>query len=150
VRVITIHREQYSVTVHLFIGTGRSPDKITFMPLTSTLNHKANYQGLNSLFPLRSVSFFIFAVIPSRSSFSCSFGFYSHHFRLIFSCHACLCAILPEGVFALRTFHGGEDPQHQQIFKNLRFTSTYSRNKYSVTQGLLLFQSFNVYFNIHQ
>jgi hypothetical protein len=30
--VITSQREQYTGTVHLFIGTGRSPDKITFMP----------------------------------------------------------------------------------------------------------------------
>jgi hypothetical protein len=49
--VITIQREQYGVTVHLFIGTGRSPDKIAFMPLISTLNHNAN-QGLSSIFPL--------------------------------------------------------------------------------------------------
>jgi hypothetical protein len=32
-RVITILREQYSVTVHLFIGTGRSPGEITSIPL---------------------------------------------------------------------------------------------------------------------
>jgi hypothetical protein len=32
-RVIIIQREQYGVTVHLFIGTGRSPSKITFMTL---------------------------------------------------------------------------------------------------------------------
>jgi hypothetical protein len=32
-RVITNQREQYGVTVHLFIGTGRSPGKITFMTL---------------------------------------------------------------------------------------------------------------------
>jgi hypothetical protein len=31
-RVITIQREQYGVTVHLFIGMGRSPDKITLCP----------------------------------------------------------------------------------------------------------------------
>jgi hypothetical protein len=31
--VITIECEQYDVTVHLFIGTGRSPGKITFMTL---------------------------------------------------------------------------------------------------------------------
>jgi hypothetical protein len=30
-RVITSQREQYGVTVHLFIGMGRSPGKITFM-----------------------------------------------------------------------------------------------------------------------
>jgi hypothetical protein len=41
-REITIQREQYGVTVHLFIGTGRSPDKITSMPLTFTLNYYAS------------------------------------------------------------------------------------------------------------
>jgi hypothetical protein len=41
-REITIQREQYGVTVHLFIGTGRSPDKITSMPLTFTLNYNAS------------------------------------------------------------------------------------------------------------
>ena len=78
---ITIQPEQYGVTVHLFIGTRRSPDKITFMPLTFTLNHNASYQGLSSLFPLRSVSSFIFAIIPSRSSFSHSFGVHPCHLR---------------------------------------------------------------------
>jgi hypothetical protein len=51
-REITIQREQYDITVHLFIGTGHSSDKITFMSLTFTLNHNASYQGLSSLFPL--------------------------------------------------------------------------------------------------
>jgi hypothetical protein len=73
-RVITIQREQYDVTVHLFIGTGRSPDKITFMSLTFTANHKASYQGLSSLFPFRSVSFSTFIIILSWSSFSHNFG----------------------------------------------------------------------------
>jgi hypothetical protein len=31
--VNTIQREQYGVTVHLFIGTGRSPGEITTVPL---------------------------------------------------------------------------------------------------------------------
>jgi hypothetical protein len=34
VRAVTSQREQYSVTIHLFIGTGRSLCKITSMPLT--------------------------------------------------------------------------------------------------------------------
>jgi hypothetical protein len=33
VQVITSQPEQYGGTVHLFIGTGRSPDKITFVSL---------------------------------------------------------------------------------------------------------------------
>jgi hypothetical protein len=32
--MITSQREQYGVTVHLFIGTGRNLGKITFMSLT--------------------------------------------------------------------------------------------------------------------
>jgi hypothetical protein len=50
--VITIQREQYGGTVHLFIGVGRSLDTITFMSPTFTYNHNVSDQGLNSLFPL--------------------------------------------------------------------------------------------------
>jgi hypothetical protein len=42
-RVNTIQREQYSATVHLFIGMGHSPCKSTFMPLTSIYNHNMNH-----------------------------------------------------------------------------------------------------------
>jgi hypothetical protein len=42
--MITSHREQYGVTVHLFIGTGRSLGKITFMSLTFTVSQKVNCQ----------------------------------------------------------------------------------------------------------
>jgi hypothetical protein len=50
-------REQYGVTVHLFIGTGRSPDEITFMPSTNNYKHVTNYHGLIGLFLFRSVLF---------------------------------------------------------------------------------------------
>jgi hypothetical protein len=53
--MIIIQREQYSVTVHLFIGTGRSPDKITFMSLTFTANLKVSYLGLSSLFVIPNI-----------------------------------------------------------------------------------------------
>jgi hypothetical protein len=36
-REISIQHDKYGVTVHLFIGTGHSPDKITFIPLAFTL-----------------------------------------------------------------------------------------------------------------
>jgi hypothetical protein len=52
VRVITSQREQYNVIVHLFIGTGRSLGKITFMSLTFTISQKVNCRGLGSLFLL--------------------------------------------------------------------------------------------------
>jgi hypothetical protein len=63
--VITIQREQYDITIHLFIGTGRSPDKITFTSLTFTVNHKASDQVLSSLFPFMSVSSSTFVIILS-------------------------------------------------------------------------------------
>jgi hypothetical protein len=36
-RAITIQREQYEGTVHLFIGMGHNPGKITSMPLNICL-----------------------------------------------------------------------------------------------------------------
>jgi hypothetical protein len=42
-RVITIQREQCGATVHLFIGTGRSPGKSTFMSLTFTYDHNIKH-----------------------------------------------------------------------------------------------------------
>jgi hypothetical protein len=50
--------------LHLFIGTERSPDKITFIPLIFTLSYNTSYQGLSSLFPFRSVSSSIQAEAP--------------------------------------------------------------------------------------
>jgi hypothetical protein len=41
-RAITIQREQYGGTIHLFIDTGRSPDKVTSMSLLTNYNHNAN------------------------------------------------------------------------------------------------------------
>jgi hypothetical protein len=50
-------REQYGSTVNLFIGTGRSPCKITPMPFTFANNSIIIHRGLNSLFPFKSVPF---------------------------------------------------------------------------------------------
>ena len=49
--------DQYGSTVHLFIGTGRSLCEITIMPLTFTIDLGIIYQGLDNLFPFKSVSF---------------------------------------------------------------------------------------------
>jgi hypothetical protein len=57
VQVNASQREQYGVIVHLFIGTGRSPVKITFMPSTNNYKHGTNYHGLIGLFLFRSVLF---------------------------------------------------------------------------------------------
>jgi hypothetical protein len=57
--VNTNQREQYGGTVHLFIGTGRSPIKITFMSLITSYNHDTNYHGLVGLFLFKSVQPFV-------------------------------------------------------------------------------------------
>jgi hypothetical protein len=58
-------REQYGGTVHLFIGTGHSPCKITPMPFTFGSNSIVIHRGLNSLFIFKSVSFS--AITPKLS-----------------------------------------------------------------------------------
>ena len=40
---ITIQCEQYGGTVHLFIGTERSPDEITSMSLITNYSRSTNY-----------------------------------------------------------------------------------------------------------
>jgi hypothetical protein len=59
VQVNTSQREQYEGTIHLFIGTGRSPVKITFMSLMTSYNHDTNYHGLIGLFLFKSVQPFV-------------------------------------------------------------------------------------------
>jgi hypothetical protein len=56
-RANTSHHEQYGGTVHLFIGTGRSLYKITFMPSMFTIDLRTIQRGLDSLFPFKSVPF---------------------------------------------------------------------------------------------
>jgi hypothetical protein len=56
-RVNTSQREQYGGTVHLFIGTGRSLCKITFMPSMFNIDLRTIYRGLDSLFLFKSVPF---------------------------------------------------------------------------------------------
>ena len=50
-------RKQYRSTVHLFIGMGRSPCKITPMPFTFANDSIVIHQGLNNLFPFKLVPF---------------------------------------------------------------------------------------------
>jgi hypothetical protein len=57
--VNTIQREQYGVTVHLFIGTGRSPSKSIFMSVMFTHDRNTNYKGPSSLFLLQPLSTFL-------------------------------------------------------------------------------------------
>jgi hypothetical protein len=58
-RANTSQHEQYGVTVHLFIGIGRSPVKITFMSSTTSYNHDTNYHGPIGLFLFKSVQPFV-------------------------------------------------------------------------------------------
>jgi hypothetical protein len=84
---------------NLFIGTGRSPDKIKSMFLITNYDHNTNYEGLNSLFLSKSVSSFVFIMTSSRSSLNHSFGFVRIIFGLylhvtpsfILSCRRCFC-----------------------------------------------------------
>jgi hypothetical protein len=56
-RVSTSQRKQYEGIVHLFISTGRSLCKITFMPFMFTIDLRTICWGLDSLFLLKSVPF---------------------------------------------------------------------------------------------
>jgi hypothetical protein len=58
-RVNTSQCEQYGGIVHLFIGTGCSPVKITFMSLMTSYNHDTNYHGLIGPFLFKSVQPFV-------------------------------------------------------------------------------------------
>jgi hypothetical protein len=93
VGAITMQREQYRGTVHLLIGTGRSPSEITSMSPITNYDHNTDYQGLNSIFLFKSVSSFVFIMTPSRSSLSASSSAYIFMSHLPSYC-------LAEGVFA--------------------------------------------------
>jgi hypothetical protein len=56
-RANTSQREQYGGIVHLFIGTGHSLCKITFMPFMFTIDLRTIQRGLDSLFPFKSIPF---------------------------------------------------------------------------------------------
>jgi hypothetical protein len=74
-------REQYGSTVHLFIGTGRSPCKITSRPFAFDNSSIVIYRGLDSIFLFKSVSFFL----PTcQSSLAHSFGSVPSFVLLVF------------------------------------------------------------------
>jgi hypothetical protein len=77
-------REQYGGTVHLFIGTGHSPYKITFMPFTFDNDSIVIHRGLNSLFIFKSVSFSATTPKLSRSHLRRCINL---HMILVFSCY---------------------------------------------------------------
>jgi hypothetical protein len=61
---------QYGGTVQLFIGTGCSLGKNTFMTFTFVHNYNINHLGLVSLFLLGSASCLIFDITLSQSCYS--------------------------------------------------------------------------------
>jgi hypothetical protein len=90
--VNTSQREQYGGTVHLFIGTGRNPVKITFISLITNYNHDINYQGLSGLFLFNLVLPFVSVASSCRSSLDYSFGIYLHVVHVcIWPCRRCFC-----------------------------------------------------------
>jgi hypothetical protein len=114
-------REQYESTVHLFIGTGRSPCKITFRPFAFDNNSIVIYWGLNSFFLFKSVSSFLPSCrsflaqlrlcsilrslcVSSYSNFDLSEGFVSEG--------TCSCIILQKHcqIMFLRTFGSRRPP----------------------------------------
>jgi hypothetical protein len=93
-RASTSQREQYRGTVHLFIGTGRSPVKITFMSFTTSYNHDTNYHGTIDLFLFKSVQPFVsrHVAMPKLPGWL---------LRCVPSCYISFCADLPK-VFLLK------------------------------------------------
>jgi hypothetical protein len=102
-RVNTSQREQCWGTVHLFIGTGRSPDKITFVSLITNHNQNTTYHGLNGLLLFKSVLPFVSRCCHAEAPWI-----------VASACTLVLCQFAyhtTEGVFAWRTFGEEEDPQ---------------------------------------
>jgi hypothetical protein len=56
-RVNTSQHEQYGGIVHLFIGTGHSLCRITFLPFMFTIDLKTIYRELDNLFLFKSIPF---------------------------------------------------------------------------------------------
>jgi hypothetical protein len=104
-------REQYGNTVHLFIGTGRSPCKITSRPFAFDNNSIVIYLGLDSLFLFKSVSSFL----PScRSSLAPSFG--STPSFVLFPCFFILWALVRRSL----STHYTPEALLNHVFEDLR------------------------------
>jgi hypothetical protein len=80
-RVNTIQREQYGVTVYLFIGTGHSPSKSTFVSLTFIYYHNTKHYGLSSLCPFSVIIILGLHHHIKSKLFGYGFVIHSHHLR---------------------------------------------------------------------
>jgi hypothetical protein len=87
VRMDTSQREQFGVTVHLFIGTGRNPVEITFMPSINNYKHDINaFSSLSWCSPSSQ------GMSICRSSLDCSFGLYLRGLSAYVPiCRRCFC-----------------------------------------------------------
>jgi hypothetical protein len=92
VHVNTGQREQYRVTVHLFIGAGCSPVEITFMSLITNYKHDTNYQGRTVFSSLSRYRPSSQGASLCRSFLCCSFGIYLCVMSACISfCRRCFC-----------------------------------------------------------
>ena len=119
-------REQYGGTVHLFIGTGYNPYKITYMPFTFGDNSIAIYRGLDGLFIFKSVPFS--ANMPKLSCFTAS-ALCQPSYLLSFSLSDTSPKIPVHTLYSRNTvkscFWGplkAEGPQHLQYSMQVLFT----------------------------
>jgi hypothetical protein len=88
-------REQYRSTVHLFIGKGRSPCRITFMPFTFSNNSIVILRGLICLFIFKSVPLFCCRAEAFLHGFVITLSFVIITFRLAqASSWPCSCMLM--------------------------------------------------------
>jgi hypothetical protein len=91
-RANTRQLEQYGGIVHLFIGTGHSPVKITFMSLMTSYNHDTNHHGSIGLFLFKSVQPSSQGMSLCRSSLDRSFDVYLRAvFAYVLIFRRCFC-----------------------------------------------------------
>jgi hypothetical protein len=131
-------REQYGNTVHLFIGTGRSPCKITLMPFTFINNSIVILRGLIWLFIFKSVSpsrRYAEALLhiaswssypsswsPSQSSFVLTMLLYTRNLTSKVSVHI----FLLENIVKLRFWGPSEAEGPQQLIYGIKFNLSFA------------------------
>jgi hypothetical protein len=119
-------REQYGSTVHLFIGTGRSPCKITLRPFAFDNNSIVIYRGLDSIFLFKSVSFFL----PTcRSSLAHSFGSVPSFVLLVFLYTAILTQVRKVHVRRYLLMYYTPETLSNHVFEDLRKPKAPNREK---------------------
>jgi hypothetical protein len=119
-------RVQYGNTVHLFIGTGHSPCKITSRPFAYDNNSIVIYLGLDSLFLFRSVSSFL----PlCRSSLAHSFG--SAPSFVLFQCFFIQWALVRRSL----STHYTLEALLNHVFEDLRKPKAPNKRLHTVEEG---------------